>query len=950
MDPRLRSFLDNVTAPLQFLWQRISYLLRRAQGRRRARRYRPLYSSYRTPSSSSFPQSTAVSNFSAHANNLWANLNPGANSGRLSPAEKRLRTVKLIRLGMIGAFAAVVLGVATFFVLFAWVSRDLPQPGQVVRRDGFSTKILDRNGKLLYDLFQDERREPVTINDIPKTLQQATVAIEDKDFYKHAGFDPLTPFRIVYNLVLRRGRVVGGSTLTQQLVKTVLLSNERTPTRKFKELLLAMEIERKFSKDQILEMYLNEVPYGGNASGVGAASQMYFGKPVSQLNLVESAVLAGLPQRPSAYSPYSGKTDTDGTPLWKFRAFGVLRRMNEDGYINKEQYQQALKDLDTLQFKRSDSLLQAPHFIFYVRDLLEKQFGESVVAKGGLQVTTSLDLDLQNKAQEVVSTEIDKVKTVNITNGAAMVMQPKTGEILAMVGSAGYNRDDIDGKFNVAVDGLRQPGSSIKPVTYLAMFRKGYTPATMLVDVATTFQRNPAEKKYEPKNYDGKFRGPVSLRNSLGNSLNIPSVKALAIVGLENFLTVAHDMGFPSLAPTPENMRRLGLSVTLGGGEVHLIDTVSAYSAFANGGLKVEPVAILKVTDRDSHTLYEYHHVDGPRVMSQEEAFLIDNILSDNGARTMAFGANSLLNTNKPIAVKTGTTNDRKDNWAIGWSQDIMVGSWVGNNDNSSMKQVASGVSGASPIWRQIIDAALKMGYKAPAWSVPPGVEQVDVDNISGYPMHEGWPNHKEYILKGTLPPLPDPIHTKLKLCRGQSKLATDALVASNDFDEKEYIVLREDDPLSEDGVNRWQEGINAWLASQSDEKYKPPTEYCGSTSDIFVRLNRPEDQHKYDTEDIEVNIESDSGEGISKLELWIDGALKETINSRTYTGKVKLSAGQHEIYAKAFGNGGKTAQTGTAHIGTGGQDWQKAQPASPAPSPTPSPSPTPLLTPLPTP
>jgi len=860
-----------------------------------------------------------------------------------SPVEKRLRIIKILRFLAVLVVLFVIASLIAFFTIFAWVSRDLPQPGKVVRTQGFSTKFFDRNGKLLYDLYADERRDPVTIDQIPKNLQNATVSIEDKEFYTHQGFDPLTPLRIVYNYVFRRRRVIGGSTLTQQLVKNVLLTNERSVMRKFKELVLAIQIERTFKKDQILEMYLNEAPYGGNAAGVGAASQMYFGKPTSQLNLVESAVLAGLPQRPTAYSPYSGQALKDGTPLWKNRAKGVLTSMYDNKYINKSEYDQSMKDLDTLQFKRMDTSLQAPHFIFYVRNLLEKQFGQDVVAKGGLQVTTSLDLDLQNKAQNIVTTEIDKVKKVNISNGAAMVLNPQTGEILSMVGSAGYNRDDINGKFNVAVDGLRQPGSSIKPVTYLAMLRKGFTPATMLVDAPTTFQQNAQIKAYTPNNYDGKFHGPMNLKNGLGNSINTIAIKSLAIVGIDNFLTLAHDMGFPTLEPTKENLSRFGLSLTLGGGEVHLIDTVTSYSAFANGGKRVDSVAILNVTDRDGNVLYAYHHVEGRSVMTAEEAFLIDTMLSDNSARTLAFGPSSLLNTGKPIAVKTGTTNDKKDNWAIGWSQQIMVGTWVGNNDDTAMTQVASGVSGASPIWRKIIDEALKSGYKAPDWVPPAGVDQVNVDDISGYPSHDGFPSHQEYVIKGTLPALPDPIHTKLKVCRGQNQLATDALVAGGNYDEKEYVVLREDDPYSQDNINRWQAGIATWISQQTDAKYKPPTDYCGSSSDIFVRLNEPHDQTKYNVEDITIDVNADSGDGIEKMEIWVDNNLNQTVNGKSFHGVIHMPGGRHQVYAKAFSRSGKLAQTGTANIGTGNQDWQQpSTPPSSNPNPTPAPSPTP--------
>jgi penicillin-binding protein 1C len=861
---------------------------------------------------------------------------------RLTPAEKKLRFFRWGRFLALSGLACAVLGVIVFFAMFAYYSKDLPEPGQIVRRDGFSTRIYDRNGSLLYDLFDSERRTPVTIDQIPDVLKQATVAVEDKDFYKHGGFDNLTIVRIPYNLIFRQ-RVVGGSTLTQQLVKNVFLTNERSIIRKFKEFVLSLQIERKFTKDQILEMYLNEAPYGGTAWGVGTASEIYFNKPVSQITLVEASILAGLPQRPSVYSPYSGKTDPEtGDLWWKVRARGVLRRMREDNYLTDLTYQQALADLETVSFQRAPTAIKAPHFVFYVRDQLVEMYGEEFTERGGLKVTTSLDLPLQEAAQKIVSDEVTKVEQFHITNGAAMVTNPTNGEILSMVGSRDYFSDTIDGQFNVAVDGLRQPGSSIKPLTYLALFQRGYTPASMLADVETVFKPNETAKEYKPKNYDGKFRGPVSLRTSLGSSLNIPAVKGVAIVGVDTFMKLAYDMGFPTLEPTPENLRRVGFSVTLGGGEVHLLDTVTAYSAFANGGYKVEPVAILKVEDRNGKVIYEHKPVQGRQVIKPEEAFLINNVLSDNEARTPAFGPSSLLNTGKAVAVKTGTTNDQKDNWTIGWSQKLMVGTWVGNNDSTPMTRVASGVTGASPIWRQILEHALKNGYEAPQWVVPAGVEQVEVDAISGYPKHDDFAGKMDWVIKGTLPALPDPIHTKLKLCRGENKLANEARIATGDYDEKEFVVMRENDPVSADGVNRWQQSIDAWVNAQTDGKYKAPTESCGDQSETSVRLVKPENEHKYDSEDIEIEIQAASGDGIEKIELWIDGAVKETINSYQYKGTVKLGAGQHEIWAKAKSRTGKEVESNHAKIGTGGQDWKK-------PDPTPTPTPIPTATPAPT-
>ncbi len=854
----------------------------------------------------------------------------------LSAEEKKLLKAKRLRIIALAFLGMVITGIIVFLVMFAWYSKDLPKPGEVVRKEGFSSKIYDREGQLLYDLYEEERRNPVSFEQIPDDLKHATIAIEDKDFYKHGGFDFLTIVRIPYNLIFRGGRVVGGSTLTQQLVKNVFLSNEKTITRKFKEFVISTQIERKFTKDEILEMYLNESPYGGNGWGVGTAVEMYFNKPIAELTLLESAFLAGLPQRPSVYSPYSGRLDDDGKPFWQMRTKAVLSAMKDNGYITDIAYQDALASLENLKFERAATQIKAPHFIFYVRTQLEEMFGAELLNKGGLKVTTSLDWQLQEKAQMAVMEEVEGVKKYNISNGAALAMNPKTGEILAMVGSKDYFDSDIGGQFNVVTDGLRQPGSSIKPITYLAMIQKGYNPASMLMDVQTTFNRNDKEEPYTPKNYDGKFRGPVSLRESLGSSLNIPAVKSLAIVGLENFLNLAYTMGLQTLEPTKENLSRYGFAITLGGAEVKMIDLVTAYSAFANGGLKIEPVSILKVEDQDGNLLYEHHPVEGQKIIDEGETFIINNILSDNNARLLAFGANSLLNTGKPIAVKTGTTNNMKDNWTIGWSQNVIVGTWVGNNDNTAMSYVASGITGASPIWRRIIFSALDLGYQAPEWQMPNNVDRVELDAISGQRSHDNFPVKWDYIIKGTLSNELDPIHRWLKVCKGEEhKLATEAKISVGDYNEKEFIVLKEDDPISEDGRNRWQEGIDAWLSSQTDSRYGNPTEYCGSESDISVNLEMPKNEENISGTDVTYRIKAGSDAGVAKLELYVDGQLKKTIdNQREVQETISIERGKHELYAKAYSKSGSTKESNKIKIGTGGMEWNYVEP-TPTPTPT---------------
>jgi len=823
-------------------------------------------------------------------------------------------------LGFFGLLGAFLIG----SLLFAWYAKDLPRPDRVVRREGFSTKIYDREEELLYDVFADQRRTPVTLDQVPDILEKATVAIEDKNFYKHGGFDPTGYVRAVFNTIFR-GRLQGGSTLTQQLVKNVLLTPQRTIGRKIKEFVLAVQIENKYSKDEILQMYLNEAPYGGTAWGVEAAAETYFGKKVAELNLIESAVLAGLPQSPSRYSPFIGGD------AYKTRTLDVLRRMREDGYITRDQEETAVKDLEAVEFIPEGASFKAPHFVLYVKQQLIERYGERLVEQGGLKVTTTLDWDLQSQAQEIVGSEIARVESIDITNGAAMAMDTTTGEILAMVGSKNYEAEDYDGKVNVTLS-LRQPGSAIKPVNYVTALKQGYTASTMIVDAVTEFPGGANNPVYKPLNYDNKVSGPVQLRFALGNSLNIASVKLLQLVGVKNMLETAYDMGFDSLEPTTANVNRLGLSVTLGGGEVRLIDMAAAYSAFANGGLKVEPVSILKVEDKDGKVLEEFRPVKGPRVLSEEEAFMISDILSDSQARLRTFGENSLLNiSGRQVAVKTGTTNDQRDNWAVGWSPGVIVGAWVGNNDNSPMKQVASGVSGATPIWRRIMLEALSQ-QPIKEWAVPNGITTVEVDTISGYKAHDGFPSRIEYFIKGTEPVGEDPIHPMLEVCKGEpGKLATDAMVARGDYDKKEYIVLKADDPAG-GGRNRWQEAIDAWIAGQADERYRAPTEYCREGEAIYVEIDSPGDKSQVNSNEVTVKAKVVADNQVSKVEFFVDGSKKKTLTDKPYEVTLSLDDGPHTIKVRAEDNKGNAADR-EIKIGIN-TPWDFE--ASPTPSPSP--------------
>ncbi len=731
-------------------------------------------------------------------------------------------------------FIGLVVFVIGIFGLFFWYSRDLPTPGKLSASNlSQSTRIYDRNDILLYDIYSDQNRTYVTLDAIPKTLQQATIAIEDKDFYTNQGFSIIGYLRAIRNIALLRG-LTGGSTLTQQLVKNTLLSSERTVSRKIKEFILAVQVDRKYSKDQILELYLNIAPYGGANLGVEAASEGYFGKKAKDLTLVESAILAGFPQRPSFYSPYGSNAKA-----YVLRTKDVLRRMREDGYITRDQEKDADARLEDVTFQATNQSIKAPHFSFYVKDLLIKQFGENIVEQGGLQVTTTLDYNLEKEAEKIVKEEVEAARTLKVGNGASVVIDPKNGQILAMVGSRDFfatqsasptnpnNMVPFEGQFNVATQGLRQPGSSIKPVMYVTALEKGYTAATLLMDTKTVFPVQ-GGKDYMPVNYDVKYHGPVQMRFALGSSLNIPAVKMLALIGIKNMLTTANNLGLSTLAPIDENLRRFGLSLTLGGGEVHVLDMAEAYCAFANGGFKVEPVAILKVTDSKGTILFEQKDIAKKRAVSAEVAFIMSHILLDNNARLLTFGENSYLNVRgKTIAVKTGTTDDKRDNWTIGWTPSVLVATWVGNNNNSPMGNVASGVTGAAPIWRRIILEALK-GKPSEDFPKPDTVVAVTIDALGGGLPYEDKPTRTEYFIKGTEPQAPSVIYKQVKVSKADNnKLASDSEIAKEEYDIKKFVVFSENDPVSTDGKNRWQEGIDEWIEEnhKDDSLYHPPTQ-----------------------------------------------------------------------------------------------------------------------------
>lgn len=822
----------------------------------------------------------------------------------------------LISRVVFGGFIALIAGLLFTVGLFAWYSRDLPRPDKVRRTSGLSTVILDRNGEKLYDIFQEADRIPATWDEVPQYVKDATVAVEDKDFYKHQGLSTTGIIRALLSNIFSFGVMQGGSTLTQQLVKTVLLSQERTLPRKIKEAVLAIQIERKYSKNDILLMYLNEAPYGGTAAGVKAAAVDYFDKNIKDLSLVESAVLAGLPQSPSYYSPFTGDAKA-----YIPRAEHVLRRMREDGYITQAQEVQADNALPAVKFSSGGGELRAPHFVAYIKDLLIKQFGQKAVDQGGLTVTTTLDWKLQEKAQTAVKEEVDKAKKLKVSNGAAVVMDPKTGEILAMVGSKDYSATDSSGlKYNVAVQAERQPGSSLKPIIYAAALLKGYTASTMLMDVDTKYPSgDPSKPEYNPKNYDGKFRGPMQMRYALGNSVNTIAVKMTALVGVKDILKLGYDMGISTWDPTDEMLKRVGLSLPLGGAEVHMLDEATAYSTLANAGKRMDPVAILKVTDTQGKVLFKYQQTAPRQILDPGIAFIVSSMLSDNDARKEEFGSNSYLQiAGHTVAAKTGTTDDKRDNWTAGYTNDRVVITWVGNNDNSPMNQaLASGITGAAPIWNRIMRAAIA-DKPDTAFVQPDNVTQMKIDAFGGGLPVDGQPTRDEYYLKGTEPNGQSPIYQTLKISRQDSnKLANSVEAATGDYEEKKFIVFKEDDPVSGDGKNRWQEAIDAWVNSQPDNsKYKVPTSTYEGTNQIVINISSPGDKSQVNDNNVTVKGEVISTADIDKVQVTLNGVTKES-SGKDFSQSFTVPNGQYAIHIHATDKRGTNSDR-DIHIGVG--------------------------------
>jgi len=675
--------------------------------------------------------------------------------------------------GVIAVIVALIVGVVQYYS----IASSLPSVDDLRSRASQfeTTRILDSTGDVIYEIIDPNagKRTYVPLERISPYLIAATLATEDKDFYTHPGYDPVAIARALVQNYTSGATVSGASTITQQLARALLLPEERferNVQRKAREIVLAAEITRQYSKEEILELYLNENFYGKMAYGIEAAAETYFNTTADQLTLGQAAFLAGLPQSPSVYDIETNRPAT----LERFRQVLVLmyQLSEEDGCIyvapnqdrvcvTAEMAAQAVEEIASYQYAAPENTIRFPHWVDYIRAQLESQFDPQTIYRSGFTVFTTLDPVLQEEAERIVAEQVSSLADRNVSSGALVAIRPDTGEILAMVGSADFYNEAISGQVNMTVQ-PRQPGSTMKPLTYAAAFEKGWTPATLIWDIPSEFppsgDPNDPSPKYEPVNYDGRFHGPVTVCSALANSYNIPAVKALQFVGIyddpntstqEGLISFARRLGITTL-----NRSDYGLSLTLGGGEVTLLEMTSAYGAFANGGRRVQPVAITRIVDHEGNLVYEYQPAAGEQVIRAEHAYLINSILSDNEARTPMFGANSPLNLPFQAAVKTGTTNDFRDNWTIGYTPDLAVGVWVGNADYTPMEGT-TGTTGAAPIWSQFTQFAVPYitGGSPTPFSRPPGVVERIICESSGTEPSERCPMQRlEYFAFDQLP------------------------------------------------------------------------------------------------------------------------------------------------------------------------------------------------------
>ncbi|MDP4000982.1 MAG: penicillin-binding protein [bacterium] len=777
-------------------------------------------------------------------------------------SDKKLRR-RVFKLSFYAAFALFIFLGITFVV----VSLSLPDPNKLnARIIPQSTKIYARDGEtLLYEVHGEARRTLVELDEIPDYVKNATISIEEKNFYQNRGIDFKGILRSLFKNITRGElRGVGGSTITQQFVKNAILTNEKTFTRKIKEAILAIQIEQRFSKDEILKLYLNEIPYGQNAYGIEAASQTYFSKSAKDLTLAEAAYLVSLPQAPTFYSP-NGPNRQRLDARHEF----VLREMREEKYITSTQLDQALVEI--VEFNKIKDIILAPHFVLYVQSLLAEKYGEKTLEEGGLEVVTTLDYDLQQIAESAVDAGVKNNRANHRAENAALVaIDPRTGQIISMVGSRNFFDEEYDGQVNIALR-ERQPGSSIKPYVYAAGFKEGMSPATMLVDVQTVFG-TAGGQNYAPLNYDGANHGLLSARQALAGSLNISAVKMLALTGVQDAINTMKDLGITANLTTD----RCGLSLVLGGCEISLLDHTSAMGVFANGGIRHEPTTILKVTDSDGKVLEEYKEDQGKEAIDPQVAYEIANIMSDNSARSFIFGTNSrLVLPGRAVAAKTGTTQQWREGWTVGYTPSLSAGVWVGNNDFSPMRPGAGGITVAAPIWNQFMREALA-GTPAETFAEPTGIQHVLVDEISGKLPTEYTPTTKTEIFADFAVPTEfDDVHVPIKVNTLNGLRATDQTPPEL-VETRVYTIIHSEMPENSD----WENPVRAW-ASASGYNLPPTQSDDGSANNGSLSPNisfvTPGFNQEITKLPIQVQVGT-NGSGINSVELVLEG---KSIGSR---------------------------------------------------------------------
>jgi penicillin-binding protein 1C len=758
----------------------------------------------------------------------------------------------VLRMGLLAALAGIILllvGGSVALYEYYKIAATLPSVADLQQRASSfeTTRIFDRNGNLLYEILDPTagRRTFITLDKISPYLVAATIATEDKSFYNHPGFDWTAIVRAFWQNFQGGETISGASTITQQLARGLLFSpeerTEQSYIRKVREALLAAEITRRYTKDQILELYLNEFYYGNLAYGIEAASETYFDITADKLDLAQASFLAGLPQAPSIYDVYQNR---DAVRERQKQVLNLIyEASNEQGCIyvsnspericvDKQAAIDAYTALEYYQFNTPDVLIKYPHWVNYVRSILESQFDAQTIYRSGFSVYTSLDPILQEEAEKLVKQQVDSLAANNAHNGALVAIRPSTGEILAMVGSADFYNDAIAGQVNMATSPTRQPGSSIKPITYIAAFEKGWTPATLIWDVPTDFppsgDPNDPRPPYTPVNYDGRFHGPVTVRSALANSYNIPAVKTLQFAGIyddpnsandDGMLSVAKKMGITSLT-RPD----YGLSLTLGGGEVSLLDMTGAYSVIANNGIRIPPIAITRILDHNGNIAYEYQPPSGDQVVRPEHAYLISSILSDNESRKPMFGADSVLNLPFQAAAKTGTSNDYRDNWTLGYTPDIAVGVWIGNADYMPMEGV-TGITGAAPIWSEFIQYAIQSltGGNPSPFLRPSGIVDRVICAVSGTEPSPWCADQRSEIFAADQLPLPssNDLWTMIKFDTWTDLRASSACP---DFSKEEFA-LNVTDPWAIGWIQNISEG-KAWAA---DKGFSDPIRFAPS-------------------------------------------------------------------------------------------------------------------------